>query len=341
MILAADIGGTKSLIALFQLTDNILNAVFLRRFASKDFSSLEAMIHTFIADYSTLQGSVHIEVACFGLAGPISNESCYLVNLGWSVETKNLQHSFPEIPNIYLCNDLEATGYGLPLLSSSDLLCLTPEKETSLTSRLTETERRRAILAPGTGLGEVFLLESSVFASEGAHCEFGPRSELEIRIWRHFNEVYGHVSYERILSGQGLCQLEQFFRKEWNAKEAGHFLQPEDISRLALSGQCPVCHQALDHFVDILGAEAGNLALTFLALDGIYLAGGIPSKIIPKLEEQSFLRSFYSKGRFSALLKEIPIFVILNANIALFGAASFAVKRMYPTVELASISAHL
>jgi glucokinase len=338
MILAADIGGTKSLLALFQWRDYFLDTIFVRRYASRDFTSLEDVVRTFLTDYAALQGSIQIESACFGVAGAISNGTSYLVNLGWTVSKRALCATFPEIIHIDLCNDLEATGYGLPLLPIEDFVCLTPQKNNPNHPFRIESNHRCAILAPGTGLGEAFLLKNRVFPSEGAHCDFGPRSEREIRLWRYLHKIYGHVSYERILSGQGLCHLERFFRAEWGEKQDCALLHPEEITRLALAAECPICQAALDQYVDIMGAEAGNLALKFLALDGIYLGGGIPSKILPKLREETFLRSFYAKGRFKDLLANTPVFVIENANTALYGAANLAAKYIHPSGSLQSIS---
>lgn len=332
MILAADIGGTKSLLALFRLTGNCLNVVYKRRYASKDFSSLEAVVRTFLSDFASLQGPATIKAACVGLAGAISNNACYLVNLGWHINFSEIRNSLPELPHIAFCNDLVATGYGLSLLSSKDILCLNHEAATALTPCHVGKERRCAILAPGTGLGEAFISGNQVFPSEGAHCEFGPSSEQEVRIWHHFYSLYGHVSYERILSGQGLSHLEHFFQTEKSEKNACDYRSPEEITRLALSEKCPICQEALDQYVKILGAEAGNLALTFLSWNGVYLSGGISPKILPKLQEETFLDSFYAKGRFSDLLRTIPIYVILNPNTALYGAASIAVKQIDPVV---------
>jgi glucokinase len=283
MILAADIGGTKALFAFYEINDNFLQLVFLRRYASKDFTSLEKLINAFLTDYiSENRSKPCIEAACFALAATITDRGIYISNLGWSMEIDSLKRMFPEISIMHLCNDLEATGYGLDILPSADLYQLNSDKNDTtnpLNGVQSEKVTRRAIIAPGTGLGEAFLLGTKVIASEGGHCDFGPGSKTEMKLWEFLHEKYGHVSYERILSGPGLTQLERFVRHEEKNEEDDIQRLPEDITRLALSGQCSICKQALDIFVNILGAEAGNLALKFLAADGIYLAGGIPPKI--------------------------------------------------------------
>lgn len=341
MILAADIGGTKSLFALFEATGSSWRAFYLRQYPSRSFTSLEDALQAFLADYISSHGfASSIEAASFGMAATITDESCFLVNLGWTVDIESLKKTFPEIPQIHICNDLEATGYGLELLPTTDLHMLTSVRQSISTDRPAQRESRCAIIAPGTGLGEAFLLGNKVISSEGSHCEFGPRSESEVKLWRFFHEIYDHVSYERILSGPGLFQLERFVRKEHQGEASESQLQPEDITRLALSGECAICQQALDHFVGILGAEAGNLALKFLAMDGVYLAGGIPPKILPKLQEGSFLRSFCAKGRYSELMTKIPVSVVLNPHTALYGAASLAAQAIHPGIKPVLITAH-
>ncbi|MDD4564331.1 MAG: glucokinase [Eubacteriales bacterium] len=353
MILAADIGGTKALFAFYERENSLWQRVYLRKYASKKFNSLEDLIRTFLSDYtSEYNGGPCIDAACFALAATITDEGLYMSNLGWRSGIAGLKQAFPEISTIQLCNDLEATGYGLELLPAADLHQLNQKgkgivpaadslliDKPPLKKRETDAvvqskkETRRAIIAPGTGLGEAFLLDTKAIASEGGHCEFGPRSEMEVKLWRFLHEKYGHVSYERILSGSGLSQLERFVRNEERNEEVDFQRLPEDITHLALSGQCPVCMQALDYFVDILGAEAGNLALKFLAVDGIYLAGGIPPKILKKLKDNSFLHSFCMKGRYADMMKSIPVFVVLNPNTALYGAARLAAKAVHPGIE--------
>ena len=341
MILAADIGGTKSLFALWETTGSSWRIIYLRQYPSRSFTSLKDVIENFLADYASTHGCApDIEVASFGMAATITNESCFLVNLGWTVEIQSLKERFPKIRKILVCNDLEATGYGLELLPSRDLHMLTPARQSIATDPPTQRESRRAIIAPGTGLGEAFLLGNKVISSEGSHCEFGPRSEIEVKLWRFFHEIYDHVSYERILSGPGLFQLERFVRQQYHGEASDSQLQPEDITRLALSGECAICQQALDHFVGILGAEAGNLALKFLAMDGVYLAGGIPPKILPKLQEGFFLRSFCAKGRYSELMTKIPVSVVLNPHTALYGATSLAAQAVHPGIKPVLITAY-
>ncbi len=314
MILAADIGGTKLLFGCFEvLEDKKLSLSHMKRYPSRQFSSLEEATETFLSDISEEADISHIETACFSMAGPVVQNSCFLVNLGWRVNAEDMKKRFAGIKEIFLCNDLEAVGTGLQILPESDVMELTPY--------LSVREKdNKAVLAPGTGLGEALILGRHVFPSEGGHCEFGPRTEEEIRLWRFLHEQYGHVSYEHILSGAGLCRLVLFLMKERGMEKPGFNLVPEEVTRRALAGRCDISVRALEMFVSILGAEAGNIALRSMALGGIYLGGGIPPKILPKLKEDNFLRAFRAKGRFSSLVEKIPVNVIINSHAALYGS---------------------
>lgn len=322
MFLAADVGGTKADFALFQNQNNELVPVKEKQYSSKNTGSLEEILRSFLENVLEPSEVSSLKSACFSLAGPVRNGSCYLVNLGWSVELEQLKKAFPSIPQIKLCNDLEAVGYGLSLLSGKDLLCLTPNlsSQTESPSTLFNRAQNKAILAPGTGLGECLLMGDMVCPSEGAHCEFGPRTDEEARLWYFFHHKYGHVSYDRILSGPGIKNIYEFLSPHPVPPD----LTPEQISSQALNRLCPVCCHTLDLFLSILGAEAGNLALKSLALGGIYLGGGILPKILPLLQGETFLQSFRSKGRSSYLMEQIPIYAILNSRTALYGAALLA-----------------
>jgi len=328
VILSADIGGTKALFACFSTQTGRLAAQFLREYPSRSFRSPEAAAVQYLSEYTSQFGNQTIRAACFALAGPIAGEECRFVNLGWRVSVQALREALPQIEHIIICNDLEATGYGIDILPEQDLKSLNPEACATAGARPDDKETRRAIIAPGTGLGEAFMSGGTVFAADGAHCEFGPRTEPEARLWLYLHKIYGHVSYERILSGEGLRQLERFVSIELGGNRKERALSPADVTRLALSGLCPLCSRALDIFVDILGAEAGNLALKYLALDGVYIAGGIPPKILPRLEGEILMRSFCEKGRFSDFMKNIPVYAVLNPRTALYGAAVRAARKL-------------
>ncbi len=321
MFMAADIGGTKALLALFEGTDGKLSMIAEKSYSSKEIVSLEKLVLTFLEencpDYTS-----YIQSACFSLAGPIHQGLCRLVNLNLTINLDNVRNSLSIIPIINFCNDLEAVAHGIFVLPSSDLFCLTPE-----ICLPNHSDYNKAVIAPGTGLGESLIMGSNIYPTEGAHTEFGPQSEEEVRLWRFLQKKYGHVSYERLLSGPGLQNIYHFLMNEQTADNSiTTNLQPWEISEKALEHSCPLCTKALDIFVRILGAESGNLALKSLALGGVYLGGGIPPKILNKLIDGTFITSFISKGRFSELLKTIPVHVILNHQAALLGAASLAFK---------------
>lgn len=328
MILAADIGGTKSLFALCRMVDSKPEIIAEKRYPSKTLGALEEAAATFLADSAADPSA--LESACFSLAGPIINDSCKLTNLDLVVSLKSVGKALSFIPRIKFCNDLEALGHGIALLSAQDLQELTPGNgPRHLQAHTTGRESgKQAVIAPGTGLGEAFIIDGKVYPSEGAHCEFGPRTEQEVRLWRFLHRQFGHVSYERILSGPGLQNIYRFLREDLSPEPSSADLPvdptAEEISSNALQRSCPLCQQALRLFTSILGAEAGNLALKTLASEGIYLGGGIPPQILPSLTDGTFLSAFRAKGRFSYLLEQVPVYVILNERTALYGAALLA-----------------
>ena len=226
---------------------------------------------------------------------------------------------------IVLLNDLQGVGMGIPLLGQIDFLNLNPNRLwNAATNERQNDEYTLAILAPGTGLGEAMVIDKKVHPSEGSHCDFAPRTEEEVRLWRFAAKKTGHVSYERFLSGPGLVLLAEFFKEEQGVISLEFSLTPEAVTRRALENSCAICKSALHMFVRILGAEAGNLALKTFATGGILIGGGIAPKILPKLEDGAFFASFCDKGRFSDWLKQIPAVVILNEETALKGIAAAA-----------------
>ncbi len=276
-----------------------------------------------------------IEAACFGVAGPVIDNRCQTTNLPWVIDgaavAKHLKISRGS--HVRLLNDLEATAYGLLVLRPDETTVLN-QGAPSPTSA--STKRTMALIAAGTGLGEAILFWEGgryhPMPSEGGHASFAPTSDLEIDLLRHVRAQYLHVSYERVLSGAGLHAIYEFLRDTkrneptWLAER----LKVEDpaavIAEVGLAGHADICKQALDLFAAIYGAEAGNLALKALALDGIYLGGGIAPKLLAKLQDGTFLRSFTAKGRYKRLLSAIPVRVIMNQKTALLGAASVAAQ---------------
>lgn len=327
MILAADIGGTNTRLGLFEQRGSELYLVRQKKQASKDWQDLIPILFDFLE--VTGVSITEIETGCLSLAGPIQGNLCQLTNLNRIIDLEHIRKAFKTVKPLSFCNDLVALGYGLNSLKSSQLHCLTPSLPTYPTTP--SAACNRAILAPGTGLGESLIIGEYVVPTEGAHADFAPRSEIEVRLWRFLHHTWGHVSYERILSGPGLMNLYSFFRDEAGQKECySPTLTPEEITQKALTKSCPLCESALRLFLEIFGAEAGNIALRTLAWGGIYLGGGIVPKLLPLLLEGAFLEAFSDKGRFKELLKSIPIYVILDEKTALYGAARYAIN-FYPT----------
>ncbi|HXN06981.1 MAG TPA: glucokinase [Nitrospiria bacterium] len=321
MILAGDIGGTKTNLALFQPEDTELREIRQDTFPSKDFASLEAVIQHFLQS-----GGPSIHSACFGVSGPVINGKCKTTNLPWVLDAKKIGQRFG-IATVILLNDLEAMAYGTLRLSEKECFALNEGQP--------EIKGNRCIIAAGTGLGESILFwNGSQFlasASEGGHADFAPRNSLEIRLLEFLLNRYSRVSYERILSGPGLFNIYQFLRESGQGVEPSWLkesLEREDpaevISKAALAEQSELCVKALDLFASIYGAEAGNLALKVMATGGVYIGGGIGRKIVKKLEDGSFLKSFKEKGRMDPLMSRMPVKVILNEKSALLGAAHYA-----------------
>lgn len=318
MILAGDVGGTKVVLALFEDVTS-RKKLKIQKFASKDFENFQDIVKTF------LPNDLKVDCACFGIAGPIQKNTCHATNLPWVIDGKKMEKTL-DIPNVRLINDLEANAWGVFSLSDEEFYILNPG---------VQKKGNRALISAGTGLGEAgFYYDGKnhfPFASEGGHAGFAPEDEEEVKLWRYFKKKFGHASFERFLSGHGIEQIYRFLVENEGAvelQEVQERMRTEDpaqvISESALEKKCPLCIKTLDRFVSIYGGEAGNLALKFLALGGLYVGGGIAPKILEILKNGNFMRSFVNKGRFKSLLSEIEVKVILNPETALLGAARFA-----------------
>lgn len=323
MILACDIGGTNARLALFKLRDSCLTMVNLEKFPSKTLVSLEKTAGTFLQKNNLAKPNA-VRAAWFSLAGPVSGSVCSFTNLDLTVDLFSLRQSLDYIPEVGLSNDLVALGFGISLLPEDSLLLLNGEKKIN-----NENCKiiNKAVLAPGTGLGESLLIGNEAYPSEGAHADFAPQNEDDLELWRFLHYQYGHVSYEHVLSGAGLSNIFRYLKAESNNNSVSD-LSPEEISSRGLAKTCPLCTAALDTFVRILGSEAGNLALKFMALGGVYLGGGIPPKIKTKLLDGAFKKAFTAKGRFSTFLDSIPVYLILEENTPLLGAAFQSLKKL-------------
>jgi glucokinase len=323
MILAGDIGGTKTNVALFQTNGSEVGPVIReQKFASGAYDSLEAILKEFIGETK-----LEISGACFGIAAPVIEGVAKTPNLTWTVSADSLA-SLLEIDRVGLINDLEATANGIPALNDAQLLTLNSGKA--------RNDGHRALIAAGTGLGiaGIFYRDGQYIPmpSEGGHSDFAPHTPQEAELWSYLGKKFGgHVSSERVLSGPGLFNVYSFLRDTglgeepaWLAEEIKSGDQTAAVSSAALGNKCELAVQALDMFVSAYGAMAGNLALMLMATGGLYIGGGIAPKIRGKLEDGTFMKAFTDKGRLSSVVANIPVHVILEDKTALIGAARAA-----------------
>ena len=324
MILAGDIGGTKTNLGFFDIVDGALTLRNQQSFPSNRYQGLESIVVEFVGGAS---GSP-VSAACFGVAGPVLDGRSVTPNLPWVVESVTLAERLG-LDSVALINDLEATAYGIAELK--------PDEFTRLNEGSSEIGNA-ALVAAGTGLGSAILFWDGQrhvpSASEGGHMDFAPRDQLEARLLAHLMDKYGHVSVERVLSGPGLFNIYDFLRSAGYAKESPKVVDRftrEDpssvIASAAMAGECELSEKALDMFAGIYGATAGNIALLMKAVAGVYVGGGIAPKIIEKLKDGTFMKAFTDKGRLSSLLEAIPIRVIMNDKTALLGAARVAARQ--------------
>ena len=330
MILAGDVGGTKTRLALFDAdrSSGRLRDHAERTYPSRDHTSLEEIVARFRRDVPA-----DIDGAAFGVAGPVRDGVCVTTNLPWVVEARSLA-TLLGLPRSGLLNDLEANAWGLGELRAEDTI--------TLQGGAAGAAGNSAIIAAGTGLGEAGLFWDGrrrvPFATEGGHADFAPRSTIEDELLRHLRARYGRVSWERVVSGPGLVAIHDFLAgRDPNpagttpagappgAADSDQDRAPE-ISRAALAGTNPVASQALDLFVSAYGAEAGNLALKMFATGGVYLGGGIAPHIIERLRTGGFMEAFLDKGRMRPLLESMPVRVVMNDRTALRGAARQALE---------------
>lgn len=322
MILAGDIGGTKTNLAYFNEDNGRVVPVQTRSYPSQEYHSLLDIIAAMQKELPA-----PVTAAAFGVAGPIVEGRSKLTNLDWEVAAEELQNELA-LRHVGLLNDLEATAYGVLHIPEKDRLMLQHGE--------VRKHAAIAVIAAGTGLGEGALIWDGkryrAMPSEGGHSDFAPRNELEMDLLRFLLTKHERVSYERVLSGPGFAALYEFFRARsrepeppWLAEEIKADPSPAvAISHAGLDRTDHVCVQVLDLFVSLYGAEAGNLALKMLATGGVYVGGGIAPKILPRIQEGGFLEAFTNKGRHTPLLKSMPVSVVLNDKIALYGAAHYA-----------------
>ncbi|BBD61272.1 glucokinase [Nostoc sp. HK-01] len=338
LLLAGDIGGTKTILRLVKTSDTQgLQTIYEDSYRSGDFPDLVPIVQQFLLKANT--GTP--QKACFAIAGPVVNNTAKLTNLAWYLDTERLQQELG-IAAISLINDFAAVGYGIFGLSTEDLLTLQPGKQ--------KPAAPIAVIGAGTGLGQGFLMKQGdhyqVFPSEGGHADFAPRNELEFQLMKYLLDKHDiqRVSVERVVSGLGIVAIYQFLRDRKHATESPEIAQavrtweqeagqPEKsvdpgavIGKAAVQKSDRLSEQTLQLFVDAYGAEAGNLALKLLPYGGLYIAGGIAPKILPLIQNGNFLLNFTQKGRMRSLLEEVPVYIILNPQVGLIGAALCAAR---------------
>lgn len=325
ILLAGDVGATKTNLALYSSKSGVTNPLSEQTFPSEKYPDLESMLHEFLG-----KEKMQIDSASFGVAGPVIGQKASITNLSWIIDEKNLVEEFKLI-SVHVINDLVATAYFVPYLTSKKDVYPLNEGDPIMNGNL-------AVIAPGTGLGEASLIwDGSRYrpiASEGGHCDFAPAGEVQIDMLQDLREIWEHVSWEKVCSGPGIRNIYNYYHKDpifayekaAMENEAAGVEDPVPFivdKALTEKAPCSTCQATLNTFVEILGAEAGNLALKVLATGGVYLGGGIPPKILPALTKGLFMQAFQRKGRMSDLLARMPVHVIMNPRTALLGAAQY------------------
>ena len=321
MIVAADIGGTNARLGLFEPSGTRVDAIATKTYPSRQHASLEEIVERFMAEHPAAP-----KRACFAIAGPVSEGRAIATNLAWNVDVRRLGRVVG-LKDVDLINDLEAVAHGLGELHDGDVALLHPGA--------LGAEGNRAIIAAGTGLGEAGAYwdgrQHHPFAAEGGHTDFGARTPDEVELLTRLSAKFGRVSYERFLSGSGLHEIYEFLRDRghdeeppWLAREFAEDSPPVVVTRNALNGRSELCLEAVDQFVSIYGAEAGNLALKVMARGGVWIAGGIAPRILSRMQTPAFLEAFFAKGRMRPLLEVMAVRVILNDKVGLMGAARYA-----------------
>ena len=332
MILAGDVGGTKIHLELYDFEAGRLIPVRDQKFPAHEFGSLDEVVNKFLSgDVDTPPvNRADILAACFGCPGPVRDGRLKLTNLPWVLDVRLLSPSL-SIQHVFLINDLEANGYGIPELAPDKIFTLHPGDETAV--------GHRGLIAAGTGLGQALLIwdgkHHRPIASEGGHCDFAARSNREIALLEHLRcTLNGRVSWERVVSGLGIKNVYEFLRdveKIDEPKWLSDRMQSEDpnavIGQCAEDGSSSLCFETMKTFVSAYGAESGNIALKVLATGGMYLGGGIAPKALKTLQNGAFMQAFLDKGRLSPLLQSIPVRIILDDTCALLGAAAYAEAR--------------
>lgn len=318
MILGGDLGGTKANLGIFDVQNGNLVRIAFGHYASHEHAGLQEMVQDFLQ-----QNKVKITAACFGIAGPVVNNKVHITNLPWGVDGDAMAQ-FLGIDRVRLLNDLEATGYGIEVMTPNDIETIHPGDP--------KPQGTRVVIAAGTGLGEAILFWDGKahlpVATEGGHSDFAPQTDQQADLWKFLKKRFPFVSNETILAGRGFQHLHEFL--DPNVRHPGFddsTIDPApEITRQALDRSCPTCVAAVDLWVEIYGSEAGNLAIRTLSRGGIYVAGGIAVKILAKLKDGKFAAAASYKEKMGEYLASIPIYVVLNEECPLMGTAYAAWK---------------
>ena len=354
ILLAGDIGGTKTILWLIDVRPPAAQTgqhlLYEEIFASRDFPDLAPLVRQFLLNAAVRLGQAQpVEKACFGIAGPVVENTSELTNLGWSLSSERLARELG-FASVRLINDFVAVGYGIQALM--------PQDAVTLQAGSPDVQAPVALIGAGTGLGEGFLISQPggscrVFPSEGSHGDFPPRTPLEFQLCKYLRELHqiNRVSIERVVSGMGIISIYQFLREQSPQQETAAFAEmyrrwqqeigraektidlSAEISSEALSGKNYLCLQTMNLFIEAYGAEAGNLCLKLLPYGGLYVAGGIAPKILPLMQDGNFMKAFRDKGRMSGHMAKIPVHVVVNPRIGLIGAAICA-SRSFDTTEV-------
>jgi glucokinase len=325
MILAGEIGATRTRLAAFETEGNRLECVVEKSYMSQNHSGLAEILPQFIRGEG-----IPVHSACFGVAGPVRDRRSKISNLPWTIDAKELASQL-KLTSVGLLNDLEAYAYGIDALESKDFITLSAGSD--------DAEGNRAVISAKTGLGMAGLywdgFRHHPFACEGGHADFAPRDQLQMELLAYLQKQFGRVSCERILSGPGIRHIYDFLRDTKKVEEPAWLQkelvaaqdQPPLITQLALEGKAPICEQTLAIFVSVFGAEVGNCALRYMTSGGVFIGGTIAAKIAPAMQARGFMQAFLDKGRMEALLKDMPVQIVVNDDCGLIGAARYTLVQ--------------
>jgi glucokinase len=322
LVLAGDVGATKTNLALFETKGNSFTAIAKKQFVSSEYKNLTAIIKLFLKD----QPSPHS--VCLGVAGPVINGRALLSNISWDINSKELAKHF-KIKRVKLLNDLEVNAYGLAMLNEEDVISIHPGKNPE--------PGNMALIAPGTGLGEAGMYWDGKyyhpFATEGGHCDFAPRNEFDFELYNFLKKKFGHVSWERLVCGPGIVNIYNFLRDKKKRKEPDWLtIKMREGDQAAIIsqhvGKSAICKETMEHFIRYLAYESANLVLKFKATGGLFIGGGIAPKITSLFAENDFYGSYCQGGRLDYLLQKVQIKIILNEETALLGAAWYGAKNL-------------